>query len=242
MYHVTIKERNPNKFLPLPLVIPLCPGEVLSLMDDLFSGLGSSCVVAGKRSGDHPHSVLYSVVFKCLEPDSLYKFTLYAVDSRGSHSESSFVSVRTSCPMVDDSRAEEIADKVYNLYNGYTSGKEQQMAYNILMEITPPLLYRVQHHYNSHYEKFGDFVWRSEDELGPRKANLILRRAEKISLYCRSLLRSTHIQSRTDTMAYIYCRSEDGQSPANKWHDSHTMCMEKLISVQRNTYSNTKLR
>lgn len=62
----------------------------------------------------------------------------------------------------------EIADKVYNLYNGYTSGKEQQLAYNTLMEIPPPLLYRVQHHYNSHYEKFGDFVWRSEDELGPR--------------------------------------------------------------------------
>lgn len=62
----------------------------------------------------------------------------------------------------------EIADKVYNLYNGYTSGKEQQMAYNTLMEIPSPLLYRVQHHYNSHYEKFGDFVWRSEDELGPR--------------------------------------------------------------------------
>uniref|UniRef100_A0A8C8GD77 Astrotactin 2 n=1 Tax=Oncorhynchus tshawytscha TaxID=74940 RepID=A0A8C8GD77_ONCTS len=81
-------------------------GEVLSLVDDLFSGLGSSCVVAGRRNGDHPHSVLYSLVFKCLEPDSLYKFTLYAVDSRGSRSESSFVSVRTSCPMVDDSRAE----------------------------------------------------------------------------------------------------------------------------------------
>uniref|UniRef100_A0A3Q0SM11 Astrotactin 2 n=1 Tax=Amphilophus citrinellus TaxID=61819 RepID=A0A3Q0SM11_AMPCI len=219
---------------------------VLSLMDDLFSGLGSSCVVAGRRSGDHPHSVLYSVVFKCLEPDSLYKFTLYAVDSRGSYSESSFVSVRTSCPVVDDTRAEEIADKVYNLYNGYTSGKEQQMAYNTLMEIPPPLLYRVQHHYNSHYEKFGDFVWRSEDELGPRKANLILRRVEKISLYCRSLLRSTHIQSRTDTMAYVYCRSEEGRPPNNMWHgslhDSRTACMEKLISVQRNTYSSTKLR
>uniref|UniRef100_A0A8C4DBE1 Astrotactin 2 n=1 Tax=Dicentrarchus labrax TaxID=13489 RepID=A0A8C4DBE1_DICLA len=229
-----------------PLEAEVYTGEVLSLMDDLFSGLGSSCVVAGRRSGDHPHSVLYSVVFKCLEPDSLYKFTLYAVDSRGSHSESSFVSVRTSCPMVDDSRAEEIADKVYNLYNGYTSGKEQQMAYNTLMEIPPPLLYRVQHHYNSHYEKFGDFVWRSEDELGPRKANLILHRVEKISHYCRSLLRSTHIQSRTDTMAYVYCRSEEGRPPSNTWHgslrESRTMCMEKLISVQRNTYSNTKLR
>uniref|UniRef100_UPI003AB0F3C0 astrotactin-2-like n=2 Tax=Centroberyx TaxID=88664 RepID=UPI003AB0F3C0 len=221
-------------------------GEVLSLVDDLFSGLGSSCVVAGRRSGDHPHSVLYSVVFKCLEPDSLYKFTLYAVDSRGSHSESSFVSVRTSCPMVDDSRAEEIADKVYNLYNGYTSGKEQQTAYNTLMEIPPPLLYRVQHHYNSHYEKFGDFVWRSEDELGPRKAHLILRRVERISRYCRALLRSAYIQSRTDTMAYVYCRSEDVRPSSNMWHSSlhetRTACMEKLISVQRNTYGNTKLR
>uniref|UniRef100_A0A674PL46 Astrotactin 2 n=2 Tax=Takifugu rubripes TaxID=31033 RepID=A0A674PL46_TAKRU len=220
-------------------------GEVLSLMDDLFSGLGSSCIVAGKRTGDRPHSVMYSVVFKCLEPDSLYKFTLHAVDSRGSHSESSQVSVRTSCPMVDDSRAEEIADKLYSLYNGYTSGKEQQMAYNILMEIPPPLLYRVQHHYNSLYDKFGDFVWRSEDELGPRKANLILHRAEKISHYCRSLLHSTHIQSRTDTMAYVYCRSDEGRPPSNRQgslHQSRTTCMEKLISVQRNTYSNTKLR
>uniref|UniRef100_A0A8C2Z6I0 Astrotactin 2 n=1 Tax=Cyclopterus lumpus TaxID=8103 RepID=A0A8C2Z6I0_CYCLU len=175
-----------------------------------------------------------------------YQMNKLKLDSRGSSSESSFVSVRTSCPMVDDSRAEEIADKVYNLYNGYTSGKEQQMAYNTLMEIPPPLLYRVQHHYNSHYEKFGDFVWRSEDELGPRKANLILYRGEKISHYCRSLLRSTHIQSRTDTMAYVYCRSEEGRPPSNTWHgslhESRTTCMEKLISVQRNTYSNTKLR
>ncbi|XP_061656795.1 astrotactin-2 isoform X2 [Syngnathoides biaculeatus] len=222
-------------------------GEVLSLLDDLFSGLGSSCIVPGKRSGEHPHTLLYSVVFKCLEPDSLYKFTLYAVDSRGSHSDSSYVSVRTSCAMVDDSQAEEIADRVYNLYNGYTSGKEQQLAYNTLMEIPPPLLYRVQHHYNSLYEKFGDFVWRSEDELGPRKANLILRRVDKISHYCRSLLRSTHIQIRTDTMAYVYCRSDDGRTPGGStWsgslHEGRTACIEKLISVQRNTYSNTKLR
>uniref|UniRef100_A0A3B3ZV71 Uncharacterized protein n=1 Tax=Periophthalmus magnuspinnatus TaxID=409849 RepID=A0A3B3ZV71_9GOBI len=222
-------------------------GEVLSLMEDLFAGTGSGCVVAGRRAGEHPHSLLYSVLFKCLEPDSLYKFTLHAVDSRGSQSEASFVSVSTSCPMVDDRRAEEIADKVYNLYNGYTSGKEQQMAYNTLMEVSPPLLYRVQHHYNSHYEKFGDFVWRSEDELGPRKASLILRRVEHISHYCRSLLCSSHIQSRTDTVAYVFCHTEDrgGQAAGSRHtslHDSRLSCMEKLISVQRNTYSSTKLR
>lgn len=79
-----------------------------------------------------------------------------------------------------------------------------------------------------------------------RKANLILHRVEKISHYCRSLLRSTHIQSRTDTMAYVYCRSEEGRPTTNtrhgSLHESRTTCMEKLISVQRNTYSNTKLR
>ncbi|KAL8174450.1 UNVERIFIED_CONTAM: Astrotactin-2 [Gekko kuhli] len=97
-----------------------------------------------------------------------FRFTLYAVDTRGRHSELSTVTLRTACPLVDDSKAEEIADKIYNLYNGYTSGKEQQTAYNTLMEVSTSMLFRVQHHYNSHYEKFGDFVWRSEDELGPR--------------------------------------------------------------------------
>ncbi|KAI1905055.1 hypothetical protein AGOR_G00012000 [Albula goreensis] len=221
-------------------------GEVLSLVDDLLSGLGSACVVAGKRSGDRPHSTLYTLVFKCLEPDSLYKFTLYALDSRGSRSESSYVSVRTSCPIVDDSKAEEIADKVYNLYNGYTSGKEQQTAYNTLMEISPPMLYRVQHHYNAHYEKFGDFVWRSEDELGPRKAHLILRRVERLSRYCRSLLRSSHIQSRTDTVTYATCRSEGARPPGAAWrsylHETRLSCTEKLVTVQRNTYGIAKLR
>uniref|UniRef100_A0A4W4G974 MACPF domain-containing protein n=1 Tax=Electrophorus electricus TaxID=8005 RepID=A0A4W4G974_ELEEL len=220
--------------------------RVLSLVDDLFSGLGSSCVVPGRRTGDHPHTVIYSLILRCLEPDSLYKFTLYAVDSRGSRSESSYVTVRTSCPMVDDSRAEELADKVYNLYNGYTSGKEQQTAYNTLMEVSPPVLYRVQHHYNSHYEKFGDFVWRSEDELGPRKAHLILKRVDRISALCRSLLRSGYIQSRTETVPYAMCRSEDARAPGSAWHrslhETRLVCVEKLLSVQRNVYGKSKLR
>ncbi|KPP67218.1 hypothetical protein Z043_114213 [Scleropages formosus] len=174
------------------------------------------------------------------------RFTLYALDSRGGRSESSFVSVRTSCAVVDDSTAEEIADKVYNLYNGYTSGKEQQTAYNTLMEISPPMLYRVQHHYNSHYEKFGDFVWRSEDELGPRKAHLIMRRVERLSRYCRALLRSAHIQGRTDTVPYVACRSEEARPMEALWrsslHETRLSCVEKLASVRRNTYSNAKLR
>ncbi|XP_021117832.1 astrotactin-2 isoform X6 [Heterocephalus glaber] len=147
----------------------LYTGEFLSFADDLLSGLGTSCVAAGRSHGEIPEVSIYSVIFKCLEPDGLYKFTLYAVDTRGRHSELSTVTLRTACPLVDDNKAEEIADKIYNLYNGYTSGKEQQTAYNTLMEVSASMLFRVQHHYNSHYEKFGDFVWRSEDELGPRK-------------------------------------------------------------------------
>ncbi|KAM9440562.1 astrotactin-2 isoform 1-T1 [Clarias gariepinus] len=235
-----------HKRIEDPSEAEIYTGEVLSLVDDLFSGLGSSCVVPGRKSGEHPHSIIYSLIFKCLEPDSLYKFTLYALDSRGSRSEASYVTVRTSCPIVDDSRAEEIADRVYNLYNGYTSGKEQQTAYNTLMEISPPTLYRVQHHYNSHYEKFGDFVWRSEDELGPRKAHLILRRVDRISLLCRSLLRSGYIQSRTESMPYVMCRSEDIRLASSTWHSSlhetRLTCVEKILSVQRNIYGKSKLR
>ncbi|KAG7314898.1 hypothetical protein KOW79_022201 [Hemibagrus wyckioides] len=235
-----------HKRIEDPSEAEIYTGEVLSLVDDLFSGLGSACVVPGRKSGEHPHSIIYSLIFKCLEPDSLYKFTLYALDSRGSRSDASYVTVRTSCPIVDDSRAEEIADRVYNLYNGYTSGKEQQTAYNTLMEISPPTLYRVQHHYNSHYEKFGDFVWRSEDELGPRKAHLILRRVDRISLLCRSLLRSGFIQSRTESMPYVMCRSEDMRLASSTWHNSlhetRLTCVEKILSVQRNIYGKSKLR
>lgn len=34
------------------------------------------------------------------------RFTLYAVDTRGRHSELSTVTLRTACPLVDDSKAE----------------------------------------------------------------------------------------------------------------------------------------
>ncbi|XP_051787894.1 astrotactin-2-like isoform X2 [Erpetoichthys calabaricus] len=229
-----------------PLEAEIYTGEVISFADDLLSGPGSSCIVAGKRHGDFGQPLIYSLIFKCLEPDSLYKFTLIALDSRGRRSESSFVSVRTSCPMVSDNKAEELAEKVYNLYNGYTSGKEQQTAYNTLMEISPSMLYRVQHHYNSLYEKFGDFVWRSEDELGPRKAHLILRRLDRVSRYCAALLRSAYIQSRTDTAPYLFCRSDEVRPPNTVWHgslqDIKVTCEEKLMSVPRNIYGDSKLR
>lgn len=67
----------------------------------------------------------------------------------------------------------EIADKIYNLFNGYTSGKEQQTAYNTLMDLGAPTLHRVLYHYNQRYESFGEFTWRCEDELGPRYFQLL---------------------------------------------------------------------
>ncbi|XP_014972451.3 astrotactin-2 isoform X1 [Macaca mulatta] len=224
----------------------LYTGEFLSFADDLLSGLGTSCVAAGRSHGEIPEVSIYSVIFKCLEPDGLYKFTLYAVDTRGRHSELSTVTLRTACPLVDDNKAEEIADKIYNLYNGYTSGKEQQMAYNTLMEVSASMLFRVQHHYNSHYEKFGDFVWRSEDELGPRKAHLILRRLERVSSHCSSLLRSAYIQSRVETVPYLFCRSEEVRPAGMVWYsilkDTKITCEEKMVSMARNTYGESKGR
>ncbi|NWR22680.1 ASTN2 protein, partial [Emberiza fucata] len=51
----------------------LYTGESLSFADDLLSGLATSCVAAGRSHGDVPETSLYSVIFKCLEPDGLYK-------------------------------------------------------------------------------------------------------------------------------------------------------------------------
>ncbi|KAM8933983.1 astrotactin-2 isoform 2-T2 [Pelodytes ibericus] len=222
----------------------LYTGESLSLVDDLLSGIGTDCIAAGRSHAETPDKNLYSVIFKCLEPDSLYKFTLFAVDTHGRHSSKNSVTLRTACPLVDDSKAEEIADRIYMLYNGYTSGKEQQMAYNTLMEVSASMLLRVQHHYNTLYEKFGDFVWRSEDELGPRKAHLVLRRLEKVSNHCSSLLRSTHIQRRIDNMPYLMCRSEILQTSEIDSYsilmDNKVACQEKLVTMPRNMYGDPK--
>lgn len=79
----------------------------------------------------------------------------------------------------------EIADKIYNLFNGYTSGKEQQTAYNTLMDLGAPTLHRVLYHYNQRYESFGEFTWRCEDELGPRYFQLVtLLFADNFVLVC----------------------------------------------------------
>ncbi|XP_051892787.1 astrotactin-2-like isoform X4 [Pristis pectinata] len=223
----------------------LYAGESLSFADDLLSGLGSSCVVVGKNHGLASESTTYSLIFKCLEPDSFYKFTLYALDSRGRRSEPSAVTMRTTCQLIDDIKAEEIAEIIYSLFNGYTSGKEQQTAYNMLMEISSPMVYRVIHHYNSHYEKFGDFGWRSEDELGPRKAHLILKRLDTVSDRCASLLHSAYIQSHIDSVLYFICRMEETRPTGMVWystlHDAKVTCDEKLMSVPRNIYGDTKL-
>ncbi|XP_075691660.1 astrotactin-2 isoform X1 [Rhinoderma darwinii] len=224
----------------------LYTGESLSLTDDLLSGLGTACISAGRSHGGTSDTNLYSVIFKCLEADSIYKFSLFAVDTHGRHSAQSLVTLRTACSLVDDSKAEEIADRIYTLYNGYTSGKEQQIAYNTLMEVSASMLLRVQHHYNTLYEKFGDFVWRSEDELGPRKAHLVLRRLEKVSSHCSGLLRSAHIQRRIDNIPYLICHSEDLQTSGfvlySILRDSKFTCEEKMVSMPRNTYGDSKGR
>lgn len=79
-----------------------------------------------------------------------------------------------------------------------------------------------------------------------RKAHLILRRVDRISLLCRSLLRSGYIQSRTESMSYVMCRSEDMRLASSTWHSSlhetRLTCAEKILSVQRNIYGKSKLR
>lgn len=79
-----------------------------------------------------------------------------------------------------------------------------------------------------------------------RKAHLILRRLERVSAHCSSLLRSAHIQSRVDTVPYLFCRSEEVRPAGMVWYsvlkDTKITCEEKMVSMARNTYGESKGR
>uniref|UniRef100_A0A9J8D329 Astrotactin 1 n=2 Tax=Cyprinus carpio TaxID=7962 RepID=A0A9J8D329_CYPCA len=214
---------------------------MLSFVDDIMSGAKSPCVMLG----DIPDPLSsISLIIRCLEPDTTYMFRLWAVDNTGRRSRPSEVTIKTPCPAVDDVKAQEIADKIYNLFNGYTSGKEQQTAYNTLMDLGSPTLHRVLYHYNQRYESFGEFTWRCEDELGPRKAGLILSQLDELSGWCRGLLQEPKIGLRRASLKYLSCRYTDtkafGLSWMNLGHDLRKACEDQMLSVMYNDYGEPK--
>lgn len=146
--------------------------------------------------------------------------------------------------MVDDVKAQEIADKIYNLFNGYTSGKEQQTAYNTLLDLGSPTLHRVLYHYNQHYESFGEFTWRCEDELGPRKAGLILSQLGDLSSWCNGLLQEPKISLRRGSLKYLGCRYSEIKPYGLDWselsRDLRKTCEEQTLSVPYNDYGDSK--
>lgn len=79
-----------------------------------------------------------------------------------------------------------------------------------------------------------------------RKAHLILRRLERVSSHCAGLLRSAYIQSRVDTVPYLFCRSEEVRPAGMVWYsilkDTKVTCEEKMVSMARNTYGESKGR
>ncbi|NXY47556.1 ASTN1 protein, partial [Ceuthmochares aereus] len=211
---------------------------VLSFVDDIISGAKSPCAMPA-RVPDRLSSTI-SLIIRCLEPDTTYMFTLWGVDNTGRRSRSSDVTVKTPCPVVDDVKAQEIADKIYNLFNGYTSGKEQQTAYNTLLDLGSPSLHRVLYHYNQHYESFGEFTWRCEDELGPRKAGLILSQLGDLSSWCNGLLQEPKISLQRSSLKYLACRYSEIKPYGLDWselsQDLKKTCEEQMLSVLYNDY------
>nr|XP_009671143.1 PREDICTED: astrotactin-1 [Struthio camelus australis] len=211
---------------------------VLSFVDDIISGAKSPCAMPGQVP-DRLSSTI-SLIVRCLEPDTTYMFTLWGVDNTGRRSRSSDVTVKTPCPVVDDVKAQEIADKIYNLFNGYTSGKEQQTAYNTLLDLGSPSLHRVLYHYNQHYESFGEFTWRCEDELGPRKAGLILSQLGDLSSWCNGLLQEPKISLQRSSLKYLACRYSEIKPYGLNWaelnRDLKKTCEEQTLSVLYNDY------
>ncbi|XP_058251812.1 astrotactin-1 isoform X4 [Hemibagrus wyckioides] len=214
---------------------------MLSFVDDILSGAKSPCVMLGEIP-DPLTSI--SMIIRCLEPDTAYMFRLWAVDNTGRRSSPSEVTIKTPCPAVDDVKAQEIADKIYNLFNGYTSGKEQQTAYNMLMDLGSPTLHRVLYHYNQRYESFGEFTWRCEDELGPRKAGLILSQLDDLSGWCRGLLQEPKIGLRRASLKFLACRYTDTKAFSLSWMELaqglHKSCDEQTLSVMYNDYGEPK--
>uniref|UniRef100_A0A673YZ52 Astrotactin 1 n=1 Tax=Salmo trutta TaxID=8032 RepID=A0A673YZ52_SALTR len=217
---------------------------MLSFVDDILSGAKSPCVMLGDIPDLLTSSV--SMIIRCLEPDTNYMFRLWAVDNTGRRSSPSEVTIKTPCPAVDDVKALEISDKIYNLFNGYTSGKEQQTAYNTLMELGSPTLHRVLYHYNQRYESFGEFTWRCEDELGPRKAGLILSQLDDLSGWCRGLLQEPKIGLRRMSLKYLSCRYTDTKAFGLNWvdlgQDVRKACDEQNLPVMYNDYGEPKER
>ncbi|XP_035643961.1 astrotactin-1 isoform X8 [Oncorhynchus keta] len=217
---------------------------MLSFVDDILSGAKSPCVMLGDIPDLLTSSV--SMIIRCLEPDTTYMFRLWAVDNTGRRSSPSEVTIKTPCPAVDDVKAQEISDKIYNLFNGYTSGKEQQTAYNALMELGSPTLHRVLYHYNQRYESFGEFTWRCEDELGPRKAGLILSQLDDLSGWCRDLLQESKIGLRRMSLKYLSCRYTDTKAFGLNWvelgQDVRKACDEQNLLVMYNDYGEPKER
>uniref|UniRef100_A0A8C3HM96 Astrotactin 1 n=1 Tax=Chrysemys picta bellii TaxID=8478 RepID=A0A8C3HM96_CHRPI len=211
---------------------------VLSLVDDIISGAKSPCAMPAQVPDKL--STTISLIIRCLEPDTTYTFTLWGVDNTGRRSRSSDVTVKTPCPVVDDVKAQEIADKIYNLFNGYTSGKEQQTAYNTLLDLGSPSLHRVLYHYNQHYESFGEFTWRCEDELGPRKAGLILSQLGDLSGWCNSLLQEPKISLQRTSLRYLACRYSEIKPYGLNWselsRDLKKTCEEQALSILSNDY------
>ncbi|XP_062849987.1 astrotactin-1 isoform X4 [Trichomycterus rosablanca] len=214
---------------------------MLSFVDDILSGAKSPCVMLGEIPD--PLNTI-SMIIRCLEPDTTYMFRLWAVDNTGRRSSPSEVTIKTPCPAVDDVKAQEIADKIYNLFNGYTSGKEQQTAYNTLMDVGSPTLHRVLYHYNQRYESFGEFTWRCEDELGPRKAGLILSQLDDLSGWCRGLLQEPKIGLRRVSLKFLACRYTDTKAFSLSWmelgQELRKSCNEQTLPMMYNDYGEPK--
>ncbi|XP_072854307.2 astrotactin-1 isoform X1 [Pogona vitticeps] len=211
---------------------------VLSFVDDIISGAKSPCAMPAQVPDKL--STTISLIIRCLEPDTTYMFTLWGVDNTGRRSQSSDVTVKTPCPVVDDVKAQEIADKIYNLFNGYTSGKEQQTAYNTLLDLGSTSLHRVLYHYNQHYESFGEFTWRCEDELGPRKAGLILSQLGDLSAWCHGLLQEPKIGLQRTSLKFLACRYSEIKPYGFTWlelsQDLKKTCEEQTLTVLYNDY------
>ncbi|XP_019616511.1 PREDICTED: astrotactin-2-like [Branchiostoma belcheri] len=158
------------------------PELTVSVLDDAVFSRADGCYGRGlTRQGA---VWTFSLLLMCLKPDRFYRVSARVSTRDGAVSPSDVLTVRTECqtPQLNH-QPTGVADALYNLYAGYTSPLAQNMAFRILTSLNTAGLHDVAKTYE---EKYDNFLLRTQEELGLKRALLINASLTALSERCKT--------------------------------------------------------
>ncbi|KAI8514486.1 Astrotactin-2 [Branchiostoma belcheri] len=158
------------------------PELAVSVLDDAVFSRADGCYGRGlTRQGA---VWTFSLLLMCLKPDTFYRVSVRVSTRDGAVSPADVLTVRTECqtPQINH-QPTGVADALYNLYAGYTSPLAQDMAFRILTSLNTVGLHDVARTYE---EKYDNFLLRTQEELGLKRALLIKASLTALSERCKT--------------------------------------------------------